>query len=143
LILAEDNKMNFQQTTKDRKMILSTVWIFVTLNYLYADVLVLLGKAGPITAEEAELVNTLSTPEMLLIAAIFLEMAMVMILLSRLLEYGINRWANIVVATLHIVGVLASLFVVTPPIFYSFFVIVEVIALLFIARYAWSWKNSI
>ena len=28
---------------KDRKALLSTLWIFVTLNYLYADVLVLLG----------------------------------------------------------------------------------------------------
>lgn len=124
----------------DRRIVISAAWIFVTLNYLYADVLVLLGRHGPSTAEEAELVSTLSSPEMLLVAAIFLQLAMVMIVLSRVLKYGINRWANLIVATLHALGASASLFVVTPPIFYIWFVVVEVITLLFIVGYAWSWK---
>lgn len=135
-------KMNGDMTTKDRKMMLSTLWIFVTLNYLYADVLTLFADVGPTAPEEVELVSALSTPEMLLVAAIYLEMAMVMIVLSRLLKYGMNRWANIIIAPLHILGVLASLFVMTPPIFYPFFVAVEVVTLLFIVRYAWSWKDS-
>ncbi len=128
-------------TTKDRRMILSTLWIFVTLNYLYADVLILLGEVAPTAPEEVELVNALSTPEMLLVAAVYLEMAMIMVVLSRLLEHGINRWANMIIATLHIAGGLASLTVMTPPLLYIFFVGVEVITLLFIIRYAWSWKN--
>lgn len=134
--------MNRNGTTKDKRPVLSTLWIFVTLNYLYADVLILLGEIGPATAAEAELVSTLSGPNMLLVAAIYLEMAMIMAVLSRLLRYDINRWANIIVAILHIVGGLASLFVVTHPMFYTFFVTVEVIALLFIIRYAWGWRDS-
>lgn len=130
------------RTTKGRKAILSTLWIFVTLNYLYADVLILLGEVGPTTAEEAELVASLSSPDMLLVAAIYLEMAMVMAVLSLLLRYGLNRWANIIVPTLHIIGGAASLFVVTHPMFYTFFVVVEIIALLFIVGYAWTWKDS-
>lgn len=127
--------------TRDRRMMLSTLWIFVTLNYLYADVLILLGEVAPTAPEEVELVNALSTPEMLLVAAIYLEMAMVMVVLSRLLEHGINRWANMIIATLHIAGGLASLTVMTPPLLYIFFVGVEVITLLFIIRYAWNWKS--
>lgn len=133
--------MNEKMTTKDRRTILSTLWIFVVLNYLYADVIILMVGHGPATAEEAELVNTLSSPEMMLVAAIYLEMAMAMIVFSRLLKYGINRWANIIIATLHALGVVASLFVVTNAYFYIFFVTFELVTLLFIVGYAWSWKN--
>ena len=78
---------------------------------------------------------------MLLSTAIFLELAMVMVILSRLLKYGMNRWANIIVASLHTLGLIASVFVGTPTIFYIFFVVVEVSTLLFIIWYAWSWKE--
>ncbi|HSS66170.1 MAG TPA: DUF6326 family protein [Gammaproteobacteria bacterium] len=135
-------KMNGNVTTRDRTSLLSTLWIFVTLNYLYADVLILLGEVGPTIPEEVELVNALSSPDMLLVAAIYLEVAMVMAVLSRVLKYAANRWANIIVATLQSLGAMASLFVMTPPIFYVFFVVVEVITLLFIVRYAWTWKDS-
>ena len=123
----------------DRRGIISTVWIFVTLNYLCVNILKLLGGVAPTAAEEVDRVNSLATPEMLLGAAIYLETAMVMILLSRLLPYGMNRWANIVIATLHALGALASLFVITPPAIHIFFVVVEVSALLFIVWYAWTW----
>jgi hypothetical protein len=56
--------------TNDRKVFLSTLWIFITVNYLYADVLLLLGEVAPTTPEEVEAVAALSTPEMLLVAAI-------------------------------------------------------------------------
>lgn len=134
--------MTSQEATKDRKMVLSTLWIFVVLNYLFANVLKLLGGVAPTTAEEVEIVNALSTPETLLFSAIYLEMAILMVLLSRLLKYGVNRWANIIIATLHALGALASLFVMAPAI-HIFFVAVEVTALLFIVWYAWSWKESV
>ncbi|MGF1669412.1 MAG: DUF6326 family protein [Balneolaceae bacterium] len=125
----------------DRRVVISTLWIFYLFNILYADVINLIGGHAVSTPEAEELINTLTSPEMLLGAAIFLEMAMVMIVLSRFLKYGINRWANITVATLHILGLIASLFVGTPAIYYIFFVIVEVTTLLFIIWYAWTWKN--
>lgn len=134
-------KMGSEKVTNDRKVILSTLWVFYILNILYADVLNLMGETATTTAEGVEVINTLLSPGMLLGAAIFLEMAMVMIILSRMLKYSMNRWANMIVATLHALGVLASLFVGSPTTFYIFFVIVEVTTLLFIIWYAWSWKN--
>jgi len=125
----------------DRRMVISTTWIFVVLNYLFLNIFKLLGEVTPTTAEEVELVNSMATPEMFLVSAIYLEMAMVMILLSRVLKYGINRWANIIIAALHTLGTLASLFVVAPPIFSIFFMVVEVITLLFIVWYAWTWPK--
>ncbi|MEX0662509.1 MAG: DUF6326 family protein [Balneolaceae bacterium] len=126
----------------DRKMVLSTIWIFYFFNIIYADILSLMsGFASP--AEPTELVETLISPEMLLVAAIFLQTGMVMIVLSRVLKHGINRWANIIIATLQTLGLLASLFVGTPTMYYIFFVIFEVSALLFIIWYAWTWARPV
>lgn len=134
--------MQFSKDSTHRRMVISTAWIFIVLNYLFLNIFKLLGEITPKTAEEVEFVNSMGSPEMFLIAAIYLEMAMVMILLSRVLKYGFNRWANITIATLHAVGALATLFAVTPPMYSIFFVVVEVTTLLFIIWYAWSWENS-
>ncbi len=133
--------MQLNNQSTDRRMVISTSWIFVVLNYLYADVIILMVGHGPATPEEAELVGALSTPEMMLVAAIYLQMAIVMIVLSRVLKYGLNRWINLIVATVHALGAIASLFVVTNSNFYIFFVTAEVSALLFIVWYAWTWAE--
>jgi len=99
-----------------------------------------MGGVAPTTTEEAELIHTMSSPDMLLFAAIYLEMAMLMIVLSRVLKHGINRWANIIIAIVHTLGALASLLVAAPAI-HIFFVVVEVSALLFIIWYAWTWAG--
>ena len=132
--------MQVERHGPDRRVIVSTMWIFYLFNILYADVLSLMGWKAP-SADGAELIETLLSPEMLLGAAILLETAMVMIVLSRVLKYATNRWINIVVALLHTLAVVASPFVGTPTIFYIFFVVVEVSALLFIVWYAWTWAE--
>jgi hypothetical protein len=125
-----------------RKILLSTLWIFAMFNYLYADVITLMnptelrgilsGSAGPIQI----------TPEFLLVAAILMETAIAMVLLSRVLRYQANRWANILAGALHTIAVLASTLVGTPPIYYLFFITIEVACTLFIIWYAWTWKNG-
>jgi hypothetical protein len=124
-----------------RRIVLSVAWVFVVLNYLYADVLVLMSGHGAATPEEAELVNTLSSPEMFMVAAVYLEIAMVMAVLSLVLSYSLNRWTNVTLAALQSIGATASLFVVTNAYFYIFFVIMEIAALLFIVWYAWTWVD--
>ena len=125
----------------DRRVLFSTVWIFVVLNYLYADVLILISGHTASTPEEAELVNSLSSPEFFLISAIYLEIAMVMAVLSRVLKYAFNRSLNILFAGLQALGAFASLFVVTNTSFYIFFVFAEIVGLLFIVWYAWTWAK--
>lgn len=125
----------------DRRILFSTVWIFVVLNYLYADVLVLLSGHTASTPEEVEMVNTLSTPGFFLISAIYLELAIVMAVLSRVLTFALNRWANIIFAGLQAVGAFVSLIFVTNTYFYIFFVIAEIVGLLFIVWYAWTWTE--
>lgn len=50
-----------------------------------------MGEAATTTEEGVELISTFLSSEMLLGAAIFLEMAMVMIVFLRLLKQSINR----------------------------------------------------
>lgn len=140
IIAMKDNKV-----PNDTRVILSTLWVFFILNILYADVLTLMAATfsnyGSSTGEDAELISTMVSPEMLLVVAIYLELGMVMVVLSRLLKHVVNRWANIVIAILQLSGLLASLFVGSPSMYYIFFVIVEAATLLVIVWYAWHWKN--
>lgn len=132
------NKIN-----SDRRTILPLLWIFYVLNILYADVLNNMGALATIgsTPNTNELIETLLTPEMLLIAAFILEAAMIMIIMSRVLPYKINRLLNITVALLETLTVIASLFVGESTIYYRFFATVETITSIFIIWYAWKWTE--
>jgi hypothetical protein len=121
---------------KDRKVVLSTLWIFAMLNYLYADVFTLF--FNPMAQNE-----TLIMPQEAVLAfAIMMETAIAMVFLSRFLKYGANRWANIIAGIFHTAFVAWSLTGATQPLFYGFFASIEIVCTLFIAWYAWKWTNS-
>jgi hypothetical protein len=127
---------------KDKKSTLSTLWIFAVLNYLDADVL---GFFNPGTL--TELMTGYAggmqvTQGFLLVAGILMETAIAMVLLSRILKYRANRWANIIIGIIHTVAVLASMFVGTPDLYYLFFGTIEIVCTLFIVWYAWTWTSA-
>jgi poly(A) polymerase Pap1 len=70
---------------------------------------------------------------------IHIEIAMV--LLSRFLKYSANRWANVIAGVFHTAFVAWSMIGETPALFYVFFASIEIVCTLFIAWYAWSWRN--
>lgn len=123
----------------DTKVLLSTLWIVVMINMLKADILSLY-----IPGSAQELANTAAStgtpiPQLMLGGAIMMELSIAMIILSRLLNYGINRWANIVVSIITIVFVVGG-GVAYPH--YIFIATIEVICLLLIAWHAWQWRNT-
>jgi hypothetical protein len=121
--------------TRDRKIVLSTLWIFAMLNYLYADVFTLF--FNPAVQQEP-----LAMPqEAVLVFAILMETAIAMVLLSRFLKYGANRWANIIAGIFHTAFVAWSMIGESPALFYVFFASIEMVCTLFIAWYAWKWRN--
>lgn len=135
--------MNISQATNKQKIILSTTWIFYLFNILYADVLTLMeGMSTKADEGITDTVAILLTPEMLLIAAVLLETAFVMIILSRVLKYSANRRLNITFGALHTAAVTGSLFVATPAIYYVFFATIEITTSLFIVWYAWTWSEA-
>jgi len=132
---------------KDRKVILSTLWIFALFNYVYADILTL--YFNPVLQKEATKqllsghVGSLQiTQGFVLLGAVLLETAIAMVLLSRVLKYRANRWANIIVGVLQTASVAWSL---TGPLywnlFYAFFAAIEIACTLFIVWYAWTWRQ--
>jgi hypothetical protein len=121
--------------TKDRKVILSTLWIFAMFSYLYADVFTLF--FNPTALKE-----TLAMPQGAILAfAIMMETAIAMVLLSRVLKYGANRLANMIAGIFHTALVAWSLSGAAQPLFYVMFASVEIVCTLFITWFAWKWRN--
>ncbi len=123
--------MKVERETVDRRMMLFTLWIFATFNYVYADVVTLFDKSVATSLSQGTLFG----------AAVLVETAIAMIPLSRVLKYRANRWANIIVGAINTVAVLASLLVATPAPYYAFFGIIEIATTLLIIWYAWTWPK--
>ena len=82
------------------------------------------------------------TPGFLLGSAILVEIPISMVLLSRLLKYRANRWANIAAGAIMTVVQFVTLFVGSgPAMYYTFFSIIEIACTLFIVWYAWRWQD--
>lgn len=123
----------------DTKVLLSTLWIVVMINMLKADILSLYIPDS--TEELAQTAASSGTPiaQLMLGGAIMMEVAIVMIILSRVLKNSLNRWANILASVITIVFVVGG--GVSYP-HYIFIAAVEVICLLLIIWFAWRWPIS-
>jgi hypothetical protein len=139
--------MNTNDTTKGferRRVVLSTLWIFAVLNYLYADVFSLffnpvLQKEVTRRLAEGYVGDIQITQGFVLLTAVLMETAIAMVLLSRVLPYRANRWANILSAAFHTLFVGWSLIGDTFNLFYVMFAATEMACTLFIVWYAWKW----
>ena len=123
---------------KDLKIRLSALWAVVMFNMAFADIFSM-SFVEPGSETVAGPGGMEITPIFILVAAIFVEIPIVMIILSQVLKYKANRWANI------IASVLTILFVVgggSTEIHYIFFAGVEVVCMLLIIWYAWKWREQ-
>src|SRR5262245_337439 len=112
----------------DLKVKLSTLWIFVMFNMVFADIVGFMNP-GSLEAIMTGAVGFEITQELLLVFSILLEIPIAMIFLSRVLKDSANRWANIVA------GVITILFVIgggSRYLSYIFFATIEVLCLLLI-----------
>jgi len=117
----------------------STLWIFVMFNYLYADVFGLMDSSTLKQLLSGTVGSTRITPAFLFGGALLMEIPIAMVVLSRVLEYRANRWANIVAGVLKTVAVLASMFVTKPASYYVFFGCIEIACTALIVFLAWRW----
>ena len=118
----------------DPKVLLSTLWLFAMLTYTYGDVVTLM---DPVKHGSIEL-----TEGFLLFGSILMMIPISMVLLSRILKYRANRWANIIAGTFMTAFLTVTLFVAVPTMYYAFFSAIEIACTLFIVGYAWKWRNS-
>ncbi len=115
------------------KVLLSTLWLFAMLTYTYGDVVTLM---DPVKHGSIEL-----TEGFLLFGSILMMIPISMVLLSRVLKYRANRWANIIAGAFMTVFLTVTLFVAVPTMYYAFFSAIEIACTLFIVGYAWKWRN--
>ena len=119
----------------DTKVLLSSLWIVVMINMLKADILSLYIPGA--LDELVSFAGDTPIPQLMLGGAVIMEIAIVMIVLSHVLTYRVNRWANIIVAVLMIAFVVGG--GSTYP-HYIFIAVVEVVCLLLIIGIAWRWR---
>ena len=115
------------------KVLLSTLWLFAMLTYTYGDVVTLM---DPVKHGSIEL-----TEGFLLFGSILMMIPISMVLLSRVLNYRANRWANIIAGAFMTAFLTVTLFVAVPTTYYAFFSAIEIACTLFIVGYAGKWRN--
>lgn len=128
---------------RNRKAVLSTLWIFALFNYAYCDILGLMDSnlLNQILTGTVDGMNM--TENFLLGAAVLMEIPIAMVLLSRILNHRANRWTNIIAGFIMTVVQIASLLMGPPTKYYLFCSIIEIATTLFIVWYAWRWKEVI
>jgi len=122
--------------TRDRRLVLFSIWIFVLLNYVYADIVMVIFHPD-VYQRAAQGMSQLTV----LGAAVLMEVLIAMPLVTVLLKRPAARWANVfggIVGTAF-VGVTLS---PRAPWFYLFFGLIEIVCTLFIIWYAWSWRDE-
>ncbi len=118
---------------RDVTVRLFTLWVFMLLNYLYCDV---------ITGFDPTVPRDLSR-DALLAASFLMEIPIAMVLLSRVLNYRPNRWANVVAGAFMAFVQVSTLFIGTATLYYAFFSAIEIVCLLFIVWTAWRWTEPV
>ena len=122
----------------DVKVLLSTLWIVVMINMLKADILSLFIPGMTDELAEFSASAGASIPQLMLIGAVMGNLAIAMIILSRVLKYGINRWANIIVGVVTIAYIWGGM---SSYPHYIFIASVETLCLLLIVWFATRWRN--
>ena len=126
---------------EDMKARLSTLWIFLLFNMVFADIFSFMYPGSLQQIMTGIVDGTQITPGFLLIAAVVTEIPIAMVFLSRLLKYGVNRWVNI------IGGVITILWVIVggswSTLTYIFLTTIEIVCALVIIWMAWTWKPAI
>lgn len=120
----------------DMKVKLSTLWIIVLFNMVFADILSL--YIPGIHEELAAFAGDTSIAQLMLIGAIMHQIPIFMIFLSRILKYKVNRQMNIVASIITITYVIGGGSLMPH---YLFIATIEVVCLLLIIWMAWRWSN--
>lgn len=124
-----------------RTQLLSALWVFAVLNYLYCDVVSLMDShlLGQFLAGQVEGMEI--NQGFLLAASVLMEISISMVLLSLLLPHRFNRWANIAAGTIMTL-VQAGTLIGSPTPYYVFFSAIEIATTMSVIWLAWSWKNA-
>ena len=133
------NAINKLIEVQDRKVTLSTLWVFVMFCIAYAD---LIGFIEPGTLENIINGNTgfVLTPALILVFSLFQAIPIAMIVITRLFRREVNRWLNVAAAVLTLLYVLGG--GNWESVSYPVFAALEIVAMLGILWLAWTWRTD-
>lgn len=124
----------------DKKTTLSTLWIFLTANFIFCDVFSLHHHENLNALLTGKVDGTEITEEFLLIFAVIMQIPMLMILLSRLLPQKANKILNLITAIFLLIIQTSTLLWGANMLHYWFFSIIEISTCIAIAWLAYHWK---
>jgi Family of unknown function (DUF6326) len=128
---------------KNQKMLLSTLWIFVTFNYLYCDLIGLMDSKLLKQYFNGSVEGFSINEDFLLSAGILMEIPISMILLSRILKPKSNAVANISSGVIKTIVMVLTLLIGSFTKYYLFFACIEITTTIFIIIYAFKWFQEI
>lgn len=126
-----------------KKDLLSTLWVFVTINYLYCDLIGLMDASLLKQYLTGRVEGMEISRDFLLYAGILMEIPIAMILLSKILKDKPTAWANIVASFVKTVVMILTLFIGNATIYYIFFAVIEISTTIFIFIYAIRWLKNL
>ncbi len=127
----------------ERPVLLSTLWVVLMLNYIYADVLGLYDPGHLIDLQNGTLGGFPFSPDKLVAAGVLMQIPIGMVLLSRLLPRRVNRWITVFASiVMTVVQVGSLLFGSSPSPVYVFFSVIEIAVLLEIIGVAVTWRRT-
>jgi hypothetical protein len=124
---------NISTIRVDPKVKLSLLWIFVVLLMAYADIVSLM---DPTSAIRERMVGTPMSVGFLLAGAIVMVISIVMVVLSWVLNYKVNRWVSTIIGVFMVWQIVIG----GHGMYYMFFETVEVACILLIIWLSWKWK---
>lgn len=92
-----ENKIN-------RRTLLSTLWVFILFNMILRDL-----HEFPTEGYVEEMMALKLSKEVMLVYAFAVEIPILMILLSRILNDKANKWANLIAVVISSLGILSTL----------------------------------
>jgi hypothetical protein len=127
---------------ENKKAFLSTIWIFVTLNYLYCDLIGLMDSTLLKQYLSGSIDGIDINEQFLLYASFLMELPIAMVLLSKILKKKLNCWFNITAGSIKTLVMIATLFIGTTTSYYMFFACIEITTTIFIVGFAINWLNE-
>jgi len=118
---------------------ISALWVVVLFNMVFADILSFMDPAFLTQVATGYVEGIKITPLFLLLAAVFIEIPILMIYLTRSFAPRTSRIANLMAVTITILFVVGG-GSLKPH--YIFFASIEVVAMLYIAYLAWGWRTK-
>ena len=127
-----------QMLTMAMKAKLSTLWMFYLFNVIFRDIHEFIEPGFIEKAMTGTFNGTPITEQLLLFGGFVAEVPIAMVLLSRLLPYGTNRWANIIAAVITLAFEFNN---GTTDLDDTFHLVMKIAALSFVIWSAWRWRN--